>query len=58
MLINHITCTSKILTDLCFTKQKRKTRNTFGRVVYSVLVVEKYLQNIKKFVSALIARNL
>ena len=34
--------TSKILTDLCFTKQKTKTKNTFAKVVYSVLVVEMY----------------
>ena len=40
MIINHIMCTSKILTDLCFTKQKIKTKNGFARVVYSVLVVK------------------
>ena len=33
-----IMCTSKILTDLCFTKQKLKTKNGFVEVVYSVLV--------------------
>ena len=38
MMINHIMCTSKILTDLCFTKQKIKTKNGFVKVVYSVLV--------------------
>ena len=27
MMINHIMCTSKILTDLCFTKQKIKTKS-------------------------------
>ena len=32
-------CTSKISTDLCFTKQKIKTENGFVGVVYSVLVV-------------------
>ena len=31
-------CTSKILADLCFTKQKIKTENGFVEVVYSVLV--------------------
>ena len=31
-------CTSKTLTDLCFTKQKIKIKNGFVRVVYSVLV--------------------
>ena len=46
---SHIMCTSKILTDSRFTKQQIKTRNTFGKVVYSVLAVEKYCQNIKKF---------
>ena len=46
MMINHIMCTSKILTDLCFTEQKVKTKNTFERVVYSVLVVKVYWQNI------------
>ena len=35
-----IMCTSKILTDLCFTKQKLKTKNGFVEVVYSVLVGE------------------
>ena len=30
----------KVLTDLCFTKQKIKTKNTFAKVVYSVLVVK------------------
>ena len=29
---------SKILTDLCFTKQKIKTKNGFVEVVYSVLL--------------------
>ena len=30
----------RILTDLCFTKQRIKTKNPFARVVYSVLVVK------------------
>ena len=42
MMINHIMCTSKILTDLCFTKQKIKTKNGSVKVVYNVLV-EKYV---------------
>ena len=42
MKTSYIMCISKILTDLCFTNQKIKTKNTFARVVYSVLVVEKY----------------
>ena len=41
MMINHIICTLKILTDLYFTKQKIKTKNGFVRVVYSVLAVPK-----------------
>ena len=40
MVINRIMYISKILTDLCFTKQKIKTKNTFAKVVYSVLVVK------------------
>ena len=40
MMTSHITCTSKILTNLCFTKQRIKTKNIFSRVVYSVLVVK------------------
>ena len=42
MVINHIMYTSKILTDLCFTKQRIKTKNNFAKVVYSVLVVKMY----------------
>ena len=37
---NHIMCTSKILTELCFTKQKIKTKNGFLEVVYSALVAK------------------
>ena len=37
-----VMCTSKILTDLYFTKQKIKTKNGFVEVVYSVLVVKVY----------------
>ena len=36
-------CTSKILTDSCFTKQKAKTKNTFERVAYNALVVKMYI---------------
>ena len=42
MKTSHIMFTSKVVTDLCFTKQKIKTENTFAKTVYSVLVVEKY----------------
>ena len=38
--VNRIICTSKVLTDLSFTKQKIKTKNGFVDVVYSVLVVK------------------
>ena len=41
MKTGHITCISKILTDLCFTKQRTRTKTTFTKVVYSLLVVEK-----------------
>ena len=40
MMINHIMCTSKILTDICFAKQKIKTKNGFVEVVYSILVAK------------------
>ena len=33
-------CISKTLTDLCFTKQRIKTKSIFAKVVYSVLVVK------------------
>ena len=48
MVVNHIMCTSKILTDLCFTKRKIKTKNTFLGAVCSVLVVKMSWQNIKE----------
>ena len=38
MIIILIMCTSKVLTDLCFTKQKVKAKNGFVEIVYSVLV--------------------
>ena len=41
-MINHIMCTLKILTDLCFIKQKIKIKNGFVKVVYSVLVMIKH----------------
>ena len=58
MKTSHIMCKLKILTDLYFTKQKRKIKNTFARVVYSVLVVKMYWKNMKNFVWALMAHNL
>ena len=50
MMINHIMCTSKILTDLCYTKQKIKTKNTFAEAVCYALVVKMCWQNMKKIV--------
>ena len=41
MKTRQIMCISKILTDLCFTKQIIKTKNTFAKVVYSVLTEHK-----------------
>ena len=43
MVINRIMCISKTLTDLCFTKQKIKTKNTFANVAYSILVVKMFV---------------
>ena len=48
MKTSHITWISKILTDLCFTKQRIKTKITFAKVVYSVLVVKNVLTKHKK----------
>ena len=41
-----------------FHKTKNKTKNTFAKVVYSVLVVKMCWQNIKKLVWALMVHNL
>ena len=57
MKTSHIMCISKIQTDLCFTKQRIKTKNAFVRVAYSVLVVKICWQNIKRFVWALMMHN-
>ena len=40
VMMNHIMCTLKTLANLCFTKQKIKTKNGFVKNVYSVLVVK------------------
>ena len=50
MMIDHIMCTSKIFTDLCFTHKKIKTKNDSVKVVYNVLAAKVYLQNITKIV--------
>ena len=42
MKTSHIMCKLKILTDLYFTKQKRKIKNTFARVVYSENVLKEH----------------
>ena len=42
--------TLKTLTDLCLIKQNIKAKNTFVKIVYSVLVVKMYCFNIKKIV--------
>ena len=58
MKTSHIMFISKILTDLCFKKQKMKTKYAFVRVVYSALVVKMCWHNIKKTVGALMVHNL
>ena len=40
MMINRITCTLKILTYLCFIKQKIKIESGSVKVVYNALVVK------------------
>ena len=57
MMINDIMCTSKILIDLCFVKQKIKSKNGSVKVVYNVLVLKMCCQNIKKIVWALMVNN-
>ena len=47
-MINHITCTSKILTDLWFTKQKIKTKNGFCRNCLQCFSNESVLINHKE----------
>ena len=42
MAINRVMRTSKILTDLRFTKRRIKTKYTFVRVAYNALVVKMY----------------
>ena len=44
------------INDLCFTKQRIKTKNTFGRVVCSVLEM-KMCDKTKKFVWASMVYN-
>ena len=42
LYVFNIMSTLKILTDLCFIKQKIKIKNSFVKVVYSVLVVKMF----------------
>ena len=42
IMINHTMYTLKILTDLCFTKQKIKIKNGFARVACSALVAKMF----------------
>ena len=49
MKMNHIICTSKVLTDLCLVKQKVKTKNTFAKAAYSVLRIKMYRHSIRNF---------
>ena len=55
--INRIMCASKILTDLCFKKQKIKVKKCSVKVVYNVLVIKMCWQNIKKIVWTLMVNN-
>ena len=58
MVINCIMCTSKILTDLCLTKQRIKTKNTFAKVFLECFSSEDMLTKHKEVVWALIVHNL
>ena len=46
MKINHTVSTSKILTDSGSIKQETKTKNTFAKDAYTVLVIKMYSQGI------------
>ena len=41
-------CVLKILTDLCSIKQNTRVKNTFVRIVYSALVVKRFLSEHKE----------
>ena len=49
MKINHTVSTSKILTDSGSIKQETKTKNTFAKDAYTVLVIKMYSQGIINF---------
>ena len=42
MKINHMMCKSKTLRNLCLVKEKGKTKKTFTKDAYSVLVIKMY----------------
>ena len=48
MMINHIMCTSKFLTHLCFRRQKTRIKNGSVKVVCSVFSKENELIKYKK----------
>ena len=50
MKISRIMSISKILVDLCVTRQKIRIKNTFADVAYNALEVKKSYKNIKRFV--------
>ena len=50
MVINCIMCTSNILTDLCLTKQRIKTRSTFAKVFLECFSSEDMLTKHKEVV--------
>ena len=54
----HIMCISKILTDLCFTKQRIKKTKILLQVVCSILAAKMSWQSIKKFAWPLMMHNL
>ena len=49
MKINQIVSTSKILTDSGLIKEETKTKNTFAKDAYTVLVIKMYGQGIRNF---------
>ena len=46
MVIYRIRCTSKILTYLCFTKQRLKTKNTFAKYFCKTIEFKNYFKQI------------
>ena len=48
MVINHIMCISGILTDLCFTKQRIKTKKYFCKCCLQCFISENVLTEHKK----------